>query len=115
MSKIASGYLARTEHDRYSHVARHSRLAEAELERRKHTQNIGCQPERGLPFLPAPLPWQASKVIFTFIEVGDGGGCVLEGDPERKSWLLTHSVWKQKGGIKKKIGGKKKKKTHTRT
>lgn len=28
-----------------------------------------------------------------FIEVGDGSGCVLEGDPERKSWLLTHSVF----------------------
>lgn len=41
-----------------------------------------------------------------FIEVGDSGGCVLEGDPERKSWLLTHSVWKQKGGEQKKNKGK---------
>lgn len=39
-----------------------------------------------------PLSRQCSKVIFTFVEIGDGGGCVLEGDPERKSWLLTHSV-----------------------
>lgn len=35
----------------------------------------------------------------------------MEGDPERKSWLLTHSVWKQIGGEKNR-GDKK---THTRT
>lgn len=28
-----------------------------------------------------------------FVEIGDGGGCVLERDPERQSRLLTHSVF----------------------
>lgn len=27
-----------------------------------------------------------------FVEVRGGGGCVLEGNPQRKSWLLTHPV-----------------------
>ena len=39
-----------------------------------------------------PLSRQCSKVVLTFVEIGDGSGCVLEGNPERKSWLLTHSV-----------------------
>ena len=57
----------------------------------------GCLPPwqrrtQALTQAALPLRRQCSKVIFTFVEVGDGGGCVLEGDPERKSWLLTHSV-----------------------
>ena len=41
--------------------------------------------------LPPP-PAARLQVLFTFVEVRDGGGCVLEGNPQRKSWLLTHPV-----------------------